>query len=262
MSIAICTPLSRKFDWRTVRSYFGFINDAHGDCEIMVVGNHERYKPIEQARCELAQRVLNSKYEWLLFFDSDATADYGTLKRLLSWKVPIVSALCFKRRDLISPAFEIDAYDPETFHPWKNSAVDTVAEWIGRYGQLNTTKEMLLPTAPEGSLLEVDRCGTHCLLIHRDVLEAIPEPRFERTTPPESGATGSDYDFCRKARRAGFPIHVDLSVIAGHLNGTHIISGQDFMMSTLFMNRIKHQYKMEYEKWHNPHTQEAARTHD
>jgi len=205
----------------------------------MVVGNHERFKPITQARNELATRFLKSEHEWLFFFDSDATAEYGTLTRLLSWNKPMVSALCFKRRTLITPAFQIDKFDPENFDPWHSAPVDEVATWISKYGQLNTDKEYLLPNPPDGSLIEVDRCGTHCLLIHRDVVEAVPEPRFERTTPPDSGATGSDYDFCRKARRAGFPIHVDLSVIAGHLDGAHIIAGMDFMMSTLYMDRIK-----------------------
>jgi hypothetical protein len=99
-------------------------------------------------------------------------------------------------------------------------------------------------------------------LVHRDVLEAIPEPRFERITPPESGATGSDYDFCRKARRAGFPIHVDLSVISGHLDGAHIISGLDFMMSTVYMNQIRRAFNMEREKWHKQHMADQAKTRD
>ena len=245
LSIAICTPLSRKFDWRTVASYMGLVNDAHGDCEIMVTGNHERFKPITEARNELAEKVVNSKHEWLLFFDSDATAPYGTLKRLMSWKVPIVSALCFKRKEVVAPAFQLEDYDPEDFNPYRSAAVDKVAEWISQYGQMNTASEYMLLTAPDGSLIEVDRCGTHCLLVHRSVLEAIPEPRFERTTPPDSGATGSDYDFCRKARKAGFKIHVDLSVISGHLDGAHMIAGLDFMMSTAYMNLVRKQFQLE-----------------
>ena len=245
MSVAVGIPISRKFDWRTVRSTYGLINDVHGNIEFMVAGNHERFMPIEIARCEIANKVLNSKHEWLLFFDSDATAVYGTLERLLSWNVPMVSALCFKRREIVSPAFQLEKFDAENFNPYRSAEVDKVAEWIGKYGQLNTTTEVMLPTTPEGSLLEVDRVGTHCLLIHRDVLEAVPEPRFERTTAPDSGATGSDYDFCTKARRAGYKIYVDLSVISGHLDGAHVLSGMDFMMGALYLNAMRKQFKLD-----------------
>ena len=250
MSVAICTPLSRYFDWRTVASYMGFVNDARGQCEIMVTGNHERFKPITEARNELVERFLRSEHEWLLWFDSDGTAVYGTLKRLLSWDVPIVSALCFKRREIVSPAFQLEKPDPEVFIAYRTPAVDKTFEWMSQYGQLQTFEAVLLPSAPEGSLIEVDRCGTHCLLVHRSVLEAIPAPRFVRTTPPDSGATGSDYYFCKQAHKAGFKVHVDMSVISGHLNGSHILSGMDFMISTVYMNHQRHNFEVEREKWH------------
>ena len=73
----------------------------------------------------------------------------------------------------------------------------------------------------------------------------MPEPRFERITAPGSGATGSDYDFCIKARRAGYKIYVDLSVISGHLDGTHALSGQDFMMGAVYMNEMRKQFQLE-----------------
>ena len=239
MSVAIGIPISRYFDWRWVKSTYGLINDVHGNIEFLTSGNHERFKPIEQARNEIVENFLKKRHEWLLFFDSDATAEYGTLNRLLSWRVPMVSALCFKRRQIVSPAFQIDRSDDEMLETYRSIEIDTVYDWINKYGQLSAENEVLLPNPPEGSLLEVDRVGTHCLLIHRDVIKAVPEPRFERITPPENGSTGSDYDFCMKARRAGVPIYVDMSVISGHLDGSRIIAGMDFMMSTIYINQMK-----------------------
>ena len=246
MSIAVGIPISRYFDWRTVSSIITVvINDCMKTRHVptfITRGNHERFMAIERARCEIAQQVVNDNFDYLLFLDSDAVLARGTLERLLSWNVPMVSALCFKRREIVTPAFQLEAFDAEEFNPYRSAEVDKVAAWIGKYGQLNTTTEVMLPTTPEGSLLEVDRVGTHCLLIHRDVLEAVPEPRFERITPPDVGATGSDYDFCIKARRAGFKIYVDLSVIAGHLDGSHILSGMDFMMGAAYMNLMRKQF--------------------
>lgn len=232
MTIAIGTPISRLFDWRVARSMMGLINDARGDCKFIVRGNHERPMPIEQARNEIARQVVQEGHEWLLWFDSDATAVYGTLKRLLSWRVPIVSALCFKRKYPVTPACGIrDELRGETYNP---PPVDNIADWLGRYGQLGGATAAMLSKPPEDSLLAVDVVGTHCALVHRSVLEAIPDPRYERTTPPEHGSTGSDWDFCIKAKAAGFPIYVDRSVVSGHLEGAHEIAGLDFMAWTIW----------------------------
>jgi len=248
LSIAIGIPISRLFDWRTVHATHTLINDAFNARQEPIFipkGNHERFMPISRARNEIAQTVVDKGIDYLLFLDSDATLEQGTLTRLLSRNVPMVSALCFKRRQLVTPAFQLEEFDAENFDPYQSIEVNKVYEWIGKYGQLNTDKAYMLPSTPEGSLIEVDRCGTHCLLIHRSVLEAVEEPRFMRTTAPDSGATGSDYYFCNKAREAGFPIYVDMSVISGHLNGSHIIAGMDFMMSTVYMNKVRHNFKME-----------------
>jgi len=242
MSVAVGIPISRKFDWRTSLSHFGLISDMRGEIEFIAAGNHERFMAIEKARCNIAQRFMKGKSEWLFFFDSDATSAPGTLKRLLSWDKPIVSALCFKRRQIVTPAFQFKKVDDENFNPYVSLEHEHVAKWISKYGELNVTTEIVLPNPPEGSLIEVDRVGTHCLLIHRDVIEAIPEPRFERTTPPDSGATGSDYDFCVKARHAGFKIHVDLSVISGHMDGTHILSGMDCVRDAIYMAYVKRDF--------------------
>jgi hypothetical protein len=222
---------------------FGFINDSKGQIEFITRGNHERWMPIEKARNEIAKDALARGHEWLFFFDSDATAEYGTLKRLLDRQKPFIGALCFKRKDIVTPACGIQ--HPDYVEHYTPPPVDEVYQFIAKYGQLETTSAVILPSTPEGSLLEVDTIGTHCTLIHRSVLEAVQEPRFERTTPPESGATGSDYDFCHKAKAAGVPIYVDMSVISGHLSGAHELAGLHFMESTIFMKVMSHQLVQE-----------------
>lgn len=232
MSIAIGIPVSRLFDWRTVNSLLYLVNDVRGDVAFITRGKHERPMPIERAREEIAEQVLRDGHEYLLFVDSDATLAPGTLTRLLSRNVPVVSALCFKRKYPVTPACGFRDYSKSAMH--HPAPVARVADWLGHYGQLATNDAVVLPTAPAGSLMEVDVTGTHCTLIHRSVLEAMPPPRFERRTHPDAGATGSDWDFCIKARAAGFPIYVDLSVLAGHLEGSHVIGGLDFMAWTIW----------------------------
>ena len=237
MSIAVGIAISRMFDWRVIRSQFGFIQDMGGDVKFIVRGVHGRPLPIPEARNQIVAQVLKEKHEWLLFFDSDATAAWGTLPRLLSWKVPVVSALCFKRKRPVTPACGICNHTHGVY--FNPSPVDAIADWLGHYGQLLTAEATILPTAPEDSLMAVDVMGTHCTLIHRSVLEAIPEPHFVRITPPEFSSTGSDYDFCIKAKKAGFPVYVDRSVVSGHLEGTRELAGIDFMAWTTWSRWMK-----------------------
>lgn len=237
MTVAVGVPISRMFDWRVVRSMFGLINDARGDCTFIVRGNHERPIPIEQARNQIVAQVLNEGHEWLLWFDSDATARFGTLSRLLSWGKPIVSALCFKRKYPVTPA--CGRMDPARGEHYNPPPIDEIADWLGRHGQLATGEAVLLAEPPEDSLLAVDVVGTHCTLVHRSVLETLPAPWFERTTPPDYGATGSDWDFCIKAQAVGYPIYVDRSVISGHLEGAHVIAGLDFMAWTMWSRWVQ-----------------------
>lgn len=75
------------------------------------------------------------------------------------------------------------------------------------------------PDLPEKGLLEVAYSGFGFLLIKQGVFESIDYPWFS----PEHITIGNcvdfaseDVSFCLKARRAGFKIHVDPTVIVGH----------------------------------------------
>jgi hypothetical protein len=239
--LAVGTPISRLFDWRTVKSFFSFINEARGDIVFITRGQHERPMAIETAREEIAQQVLDQGHEWLLWFDSDATAAPGTLTRLWSWDKPLISALCFKRKRPVTAACGIlpgagAALRPTspgefTFPP----PTEAVEAFMSRHLELADTGAYILPEAPPDALLPVNVMGTHCTLVHRDVLAAVAQPRFERWTPPGTPSTGSDWSFCVKAQRAGYQPYVDLSVISGHLDGSHEIAGIDAMAWTMWL---------------------------
>lgn len=237
MNIVIGTPISRKFDWRTVQALIHAMSDAaHGGhaVEFAVEGNHERPLPIVHSRNAIAERAFAKGADYLLWLDSDATAKPGMLTRLLSRDVPIVSALCFKRKYPVTPAAGIKTDDPHLGPMDYPAPVSEVATWVQAHG-LTNTDGALLTDDDHGTagLLPVDVVGTHYTLIRRDVLEALPRPWYKRTTEPNAGATGSDWYFCKQARAAGFPVYVDLTAISGHLEGSHVISAHDFAAWTI-----------------------------
>jgi GT2 family glycosyltransferase len=123
--------------------------------------------------------------DWLLFLDSDMEFPPDTLNRLLSHNKDIVGGLCFRK----VPPFNPTLYKKRKF---KDDYM-FVSEW------------------PENQLIEVDATGCACLLIRRDVLEAIPDPIFE------DAAVSEDMNFCKKAQKAGFKIYVDTGLKIGHV---------------------------------------------
>lgn len=244
MNIAIGVPISRTFDWRTTLALIYAMADFAGaghDVEFMTEGNHERPVPITQARNAIAERAYANGADYLLWIDSDATAAPGMAARLLSRNVPIVSALCFKRKYPITPACGRRSTAPDAGPMDFPPPIDAVAAWVQAHGDLqNEQGAVLLPDEP-GWALDVDTVGTHYTLIRRDVLDRLPRPWYQRTTEPGSGATGSDWYFCAQAQAAGFPVYVDLTAISGHLEGYHCISVYDFTAWTIAIRYTDYQ---------------------
>jgi len=127
----------------------------------------------------------------LLMFDTDMIYEVDTVKKLLDCDKDIVGALCFKR----SPPF----------NPFMIKDGKGIEEW------------------EDGSLVEVDRTGTGCLMIKMQVFDDIPSPYFQTLIDNDGMVTlGEDYNFCDKAREAGYEIYVNTNVQAEHLSEMRI----------------------------------------
>lgn len=64
---------------------------------------------------------------------------------------------------------------------------------------------------PENVLAPIDGCGFGCLLTSLGMLRKLEAPWFEFLKFSE------DFDFCLKAKRAGYQLYVDTAVLCGHL---------------------------------------------
>lgn len=120
--------------------------------------------------------------DWIWFIDDDHSFPPSILLRLLARDVDIVAPICLRR---VQPFLPV-------------ACVDDLCLDVTRYGK--------------DELVEVQHTGSSGMLIRRAVLEEIEAPWFEL-----GNGVSEDVDFCRKARAAGFSIHVDMAVRLGHI---------------------------------------------
>ena len=182
---------------------------------------------VDVARNELVNAflALPETFTHLLMVDSDAVLHFRTLERLLSWDVPVVGALAFTRYGPCVPTVYRGerADQPGMF----GVLLDEVHTWVERHRELMSSKPVVLDPRPPDSLIEVDRTGCHCLLIRRDVLQAIPEPWFVAEVMRRGR---EDFYFCEQAQKAGFRVYVDLGCMAAHLYGDRPLAAMDHMV--------------------------------
>jgi hypothetical protein len=172
---------------------------VHADFALALAGlcaaAHPLDTPIVNARSSIVAEARNRCVELarehgagaLLFLDSDMVFPRTTLQRLLARDKDIVGAT-YPRR--VAPHAVLGASLPG--------------------GQVEQ----------DGSLIEMRHLPTGCLMIRMGVFDALAGPSFRFAVAPEIGAIlGEDYDFCDRARAAGFRVWCDteLSFEIGHI---------------------------------------------
>ena len=158
---------------------------------------------IDTARNKLVEKVLADKsITHLLMIDDDMTFESDMLIKMLAHDVDIIGALAFKRTDDFRPCV----------YKLKEGTDDHFS---------------ILPT----TFQEVDIVGTGGMLIKRHVLEKIKVPHFE-TWYAKDGTNkhwSVDFDFCMKAKAAGFKIQFDTEIQMGHIVNSPVITQETFL---------------------------------
>jgi hypothetical protein len=145
---------------------------------------------IASKREVLVQEFLSQpRFGSLLWLDSDMTYPPDLVERLQQHRLPVVSGMCFQRG--------------APYHP---TALAT---------------EHLLFTEFDGLVHECWATGTGCLLIQREVIEALKRPYFEDGHFGAAGM-GEDYFHCRRIADAGFKIHLDTGLRIGHVGQVEV----------------------------------------
>jgi hypothetical protein len=162
---------------------------------------------VSRARNLLAQDMLDSNCDYLLFIDSDINFEPEDILRLMAWandpKKGIVAGVPRTRSETKTYIASLE-YDANN---------DLTMNGMG--------------------LVRAERVATAFMLVRREVFvtlsETHPEWRYydrksDRTIPclfdfklTEEGYVGEDYLFCDRAREHGFEVWVDPSITLGHM---------------------------------------------
>jgi len=186
-------------DYPKVAICFASGDMVHADFALalagLCAGAHPIDTPIVNAKSSIVAEARNRCVElarehgadFLLFLDSDMVFPRTTLQQLLAQDKDIVGAT-YPRR--VPPHSVLGASLPG-----------------GR-------------TEQDGALIEMRHLPTGCLMIRMSVFDALPGPSFRFLVEPTTGViVGEDYDFCDRARTAGFSVWCDtkLSFEIGHI---------------------------------------------
>lgn len=186
----------------------------------MLVG--QQCTNIYKGREKVTDQFLETDGTHLLFIDSDETFAPETAMRLLQDDLPVVSGVVYQRNPPPAPCIYKQIKDSVYHFPMAQE----LQNWF-RDNEIPQFREPCVLNLPdEMSIWEVDEVGTGCLLIKREVLEDIGEPRFD-IMPGHFWGMTTDILFCRRAKEAGYKIHADLRVQLGHLTD-YAVTARDF----------------------------------
>ena len=234
MKIAQATPRCGPPSWKYLDSltqWAIYHSRQHTDDHLVLLSTGRWPLPIDVARNALVEQFLKTDAEYLWCLDQDAVFLPQTLDRLLSRKMPIVSALEFMRLPgACWPMALKGPPNPETGQ-YRIQAGEIYAWIAAHFDAMSNAPQILAQPLPENSLLDTTFTGCHCLLIRRDVLEDMEPPWFKGYDPG-----GEDQYFCLKAAGMGIQTYVDLSVLVGHATTDRTIGAFDFMSAQWFVS--------------------------
>ena len=161
---------------------------------------------------------LKTGAEWLFSTHDDIQFVPGTLKRLLSWDKPLVSAMVFMRHSPVLPHVW-KAYDGKK--DYLAQRINDTREWFYQHKEYIIFKPFIMEPCPEDALVNVGFSSTACVLINRQVIKDIYDfvgPNWW-AQDKEKGYGGEDRRFFQLAAIAGYDGFVDRSCVAGHTKG-------------------------------------------
>lgn len=166
---------------------------------------------LNDARTAVTEAFLNqTNSEWAWYLDADMRFAPEVLPRLLltakEEKAKVVAGLCFilnKHKGTVLPNIFMEHHER--------------APGQKRYKHVGAF--------PQDKAFKVDGTGGACLLVHREVLEAIqekykdaPHPWHDERIDPNSGSyEGEDLVFCQKVKEVGYDIWYEPRARLDHL---------------------------------------------
>ena len=161
----------------------------------------------------VTQAMQDNECTHVMMIDDDMTFAPDFAFRLLKHfeenpSVDIVGGLAFKRRPNYEPCvFRKNEKDGEHY-----------------------------PILPE-VFQEVDVIGTGGIMIKMDVFKKLKFPWFENYYDEQGRNWSVDFDFCIKAKKAGFKIFCDPEALMGHIGDAPVISKNEYLKHVQYIEQ-------------------------
>jgi hypothetical protein len=172
---------------------------------------------------------LDSGSDWLFSTHHDVEFVPQTLKHLLSWDKPLISALIFMRHSPVVPQiWRHNEGEPDENYVMR---VNDTRRWFYARKEYIRFGPFVMDPRPEDALVDAGFTSTSCTLVHRSVLETIAAEVGDNWFECDNELTGGGEDrrFFEYARDCGYPCWIDRSCIAGHVVGDISTSSADFI---------------------------------
>lgn len=148
--------------------------------------------------------------KWLCFIDSDMVVPPDTITKLLRTRGDVVGGVFCQR---------------EPPYPFEFGWVDGLSDDPRRPTDTDDLQFRSFNLELSGQPVSVDVIGTGLLLIHRHVFTKLEPPWFEPNERLIKGyGQNEDWNFCIRAKRAGFDVVCATDVFADHLGGVQPLS--------------------------------------
>lgn len=186
-NILIAIPTARYIEPDTFKSIYDLDIPEGYNVEFQYFYGYR----VDQVRNLIADWTIRG-YDYLFAVDHDVTFAKDTLRKMLDHDKDIISGIY--RQRLEPQRIEIFGFD-------------------GQRIDYNTVHGK--------DLVQIGGCGFGCVLVKKEVFDAVSYPHFEYHHALDHANTISeDTDFCKKAISQGFTIWCDPSILCGHIGST------------------------------------------
>lgn len=193
-TVLIALPTNKNVETDTLKSIYDQVLPPGIKTELQFFYGYQ----IDQIRNLIAE--WGKRYDYLFCVDSDMVLPKDALAKLIAADKDVVSGLYIQRK----PGHHIlEIYEDAPNGGTRN------AKWENLRGK---------------GLVEVAGCGFGCVLVKGDVLRKMPYPHFVYKSALDHAYTFSeDVYFCLEARKHGFKIWADTSLLCEHIHSMRMI---------------------------------------
>lgn len=233
-SIAFLMPCGGPVEPRVLQSAINLVTTAQvNGYTVRQVGITDRTL-IHTARNFLSIGFLeHTDCEWAFWMDSDMILEARTLPIMMAWAkrldAKMLTGIYYQRMGDHKPVL------------WKKQ-VRSLDGTIAHSTEDEYSHFFIYPKEMKGQPYPVDVAGFGCVLLHRDVLEAMKKPyfRFEfyKGDDGKEKEASEDFYFFVQAKKLGFQLWAVPELQCGHLGQAPTITHKDMVMDMSKMTEM------------------------